>query len=205
MSGLLEQLLEEVRALRGDVESLRNGITGTAMHGIELAHGALPEAVVQRLVDEVAARCADEVREQVEAILATAEPDERPERATRVPSVSPAPAPASAKTTPATQTSPAKRAPRQDLAALLARTIDTLERDPARAWKSAELRAAIKLHNGSTWARIATRLANHPAVAIAGDKIGRTYRAVEAAPMSDLTGGRPADCDRCYPPADSAS
>lgn len=146
MTGVLEQLLAEVVELRREVAALRPVVVAEGHADgsttIRTLGPDLPPEAIERIAQLVAERAADEVREQVEAILATAEPDDGP--APRVSSVSPPLLVVAPKATPATQTSPAKRAPRQDLASLVARAIDMLERDPTKAWKASELRPAIQ-------------------------------------------------------------
>lgn len=186
----LEQAIEEVRAEVEQLRSVRQQLAAIAESLLPRAESmlgrasrvTLEPAAVEAIARAVAERSADEVREQVEAILATGEPDDH-HAVERVASVLPAPPAAAPNITPALQTArdTAKRAPRQDIASLVARAIDTLERDPTKAWKASELRPAIKLFNEGTWARVATRLASHPAVVITGNKLGRTYRAKKAA------------------------
>lgn len=199
MTGVLEQLvahvaelrqmvidgnahvLRELGAVRGDVEALGHTIAGAAARALdagEVAHRVSSRVLNElsgALVERVSARAADEVREQVEAILATAVADEtpRPELGQQVPIATPTPHLEEPPPEP-----PKKRRQRVDtLPAAIARALDTIEREPSRTWKPGDLREAARITSVGTWSRVATRLASHPAVVVERNKGSRTYRA----------------------------
>ena len=67
-----------------------------------------------------------------------------------------------------------------ETAAVLARVLDAIEREPSRLWRAAELRGAVGGATEGVWDTVVRRLREHPAVVVLGEKGGRKYRAAQA-------------------------
>lgn len=218
MSGLLEQVVEQVRQELEQLRTVRQQLAAIADALLPRAEAMLGRAArltldadaVAAIARAVAEASAEEVREQVEAILATGEPDdsagfrrsagsEKPEKRNRPPAPAPvdvadaeedeAPAP-----TPATLAAPADEDEQcskgRKLSSIVKEAVGVLVRHPDRAYSSADLRAAVKCPE-PRWPSVARDVSASSLVRYVKTDRGSTYQAAEGAPrQTEASGAR---------------
>lgn len=196
MTNALEQLVVEVQALRDELAGMRLRLVGkveselgelgerivkritrqvielssgppqTPATGSAMDVGELAHQVADRVAQVVADRAADEVREQVEAILATAVSDDGPRAATATDTTT--------ATAPPTAIGPERPIVANSI--YLARALDHLEDVVGKPVTSGDLRRAVGSPHASEWTRVSAALHGHARVEVVGREPRHSYR-----------------------------